>query len=102
MPSSRSSGSSAIVAGYSVYLKRSAVKELEEVSEEADRRRIVDWIRALAADPRPSGSERLAGREDRLRVRQGDYRVVYSVEEESRSVTVVKIGHRKDVYRSGP
>ncbi|HET6340574.1 MAG TPA: type II toxin-antitoxin system RelE/ParE family toxin [Gemmatimonadota bacterium] len=52
-------------------------------------------------DPRPTGSERLAGREDRLRVRQGNYRVVYSVDEESRSVTVVKIGHRQDVYRSG-
>ena len=89
------------MASYSVHLKRSAVRELEDVGQEADRRRIVERIRALADAPRPSGSERLAGREDRLRIRQGDYRVVYSVEDENHSITVVKIGHRKDVYPSG-
>lgn len=89
------------MASYSAYLKRSAVKELEDVGREADRRRIVDRIQALGDDPRPPGSEKVAQSEDRLRIRQGDYRVVYSIDDKSRSVTVVKIGHRKDVYRSG-
>lgn len=89
------------MASCSVHLKRSAVRELEDVGQEADRRRIVERVQALADDPRPPGSEKLAGRKDRLRIRQGDYRVVYSVDDENRSVIVVKFGHRKDVYRSG-
>jgi mRNA interferase RelE/StbE len=89
------------VASYRVCLNRSAVRELEDVGPKADRQRILERIRALADEPRPRGSEKLAGRADRLRIRQGDYRVLYSVDDESRSVTVVKIGHRKDVYRHG-
>jgi mRNA interferase RelE/StbE len=75
--------------------------ELEGVGTRADRRRIVDRIRALADDPRPPGCEKLAGRDDRLRVRQGDYRILYSVDDTERAVTVVRIAHRKDVYRAG-
>lgn len=88
------------MASYSVFLKRSAARELEEIGQDADRRRVVERIQALAEDPRPPGCERLAGRQDRLRIRQGHYRVVYGIDDEERSVTVVKIGHRKDVYRS--
>ena len=55
-------------------------------------------IRRLADDPRPPGSERLSG-EDRYRIRQGDYRVVYTIDDEQRIVEVVRIGHRRDVYR---
>lgn len=88
------------MASYSVFLKRSAVKELEEVGSAADRRRLVERIAALSEEPRPVGHRKLAGREDRLRIRQGDYRVVYSVDDDERVVTVVKIGHRRDVYRS--
>lgn len=87
------------MASYRVYLKSSAVKELEDTAQDADRRRFLERIRALADDPRPPESDKLAGRQDRLRIRPGDYRVVYSVDDENRSVTVVKIGHRKDVYR---
>lgn len=86
---------------YSVFLKRSAAKELEELGTESDRRRIVDRIAGLAEDPRPAGCQTLAGRPDRLRVRQGDHRIVYSVDDPDRTVTVWKIGHRRDVYRSG-
>lgn len=89
------------MASYSVFLKRSAVKELERLGSKAERRRIVDRIAALAEDPRPPESRKLAGRQDRMRVRQGAYRVLYAVDDEDRVVTVVKIGHRKDVYRSG-
>lgn len=85
------------MASYSVFLKRSAAKELEEIRQTADRRRVAERIQALANDPRPTGCEKLAGREDRLRIRQGDYRVIYAVDEKERIVTVVKIGPRKDL-----
>jgi mRNA interferase RelE/StbE len=52
----------------------------------------------LAEDPRPPGSEKLSGH-DRYRHRQGDYRVVYAVDDAQRSVEIVKIGHRREVYR---
>jgi len=85
------------VASYSLFLKPSAVKELEAVPM-ADRRRIVSRIRGLGAEPRPRGCEKLSG-EEKYRVRQGTYRVVYSIDDETREVVVVKIGHRRDVYR---
>ncbi len=87
------------MARSNVFLKSSAVKELESVPRDEDRRRIVERIRGLSVEPRPSGSVKLAGREDRLRVRQGDYRIVYAVDDEARKVEIVKIGHRRDVYR---
>ena len=88
------------MASYSVFLKRPAAKQLEEIGLEADRRRIAARIRALAEDPRPIRSEKLAGRRDRLRIRQGDCRVIYSVDDSERAVTVVRIVHRRDAYRS--
>jgi mRNA interferase RelE/StbE len=87
------------VAGYRLLIKASATKELEAVGAKADRQRIVVRIQALAANPRPPGSEKLAGYADRYRLRQGRYRIIYLVDEEHREVTVFKIGHRKDVYR---
>ena len=87
------------MASYSVFLKRPAAKQLEEIGLEADRRRIADRIRALAEDSRPVGSEKLAGRQDRLRIRQGDYRIIYSVDDARRAVTVVRIAHRARTVR---
>jgi mRNA interferase RelE/StbE len=87
------------VASYSVFLTQSAAKELEEIASDADRRRIADRIRRLADDPRPPGSVTLAGRRDRARVRQGNFRIVYSIDDSGRIVTVVRIAHRRDVYR---
>ena len=55
-------------------------------------------IRGLAEDPRPPGSERLSGH-DRYQLRQGDYRVVYAVDDEERIVEIFKVGHRREVYR---
>ena len=63
------------------------------------RARIVSRIEALAQTPRPRGSQKLAGDEERYRIRQGSYRVVYAVDDTARVVEVVKIGHRRDVYR---
>lgn len=90
------------MASYSVFLKRSAARDLEDVGSRADRHRIADRIQALADDPRPPGSVKLAGREDRIRIRQGNYRILYSVDDEERVVTVVRIAHRRDAYRSEP
>ena len=87
------------MAEYRLLLKSSAAKEIETVDLKADRRRIVDRIRALRIDPRPYGSEKLAGFDDRYRVRQGQFRIVYLINDARREVTIFKVGHRKDVYR---
>ena len=83
---------------YSVLIKSSATKELESIPTLKLRRRIAARIEKLATDPRPPGCEKLS-RRTRYRIRQGPYRIVYAVDDEERSVLVVKIGHRKDVYR---
>lgn len=87
------------MAAYRLLIKASAAKELEAVGTKADRQRIVKKVQALAASPRPQGSEKLAGYADRYRVRQGSYRIIYLVDDERREVTIFKIGHRKDIYR---
>ena len=85
--------------GYRILIKASAAKELEAVGAKADRQRIIGKIRSLAANPRPQGSEKLAGYGDRYRLRQGSYRIIYLVDDEDREVMIFKVGHRKDVYR---
>lgn len=85
------------MASSRVLIKTSAAKELEELALK-DRRRVVERIRALAGDPRPVGSEKLSG-EQKYRVRQGDLRILYEINDRDSIVTVVKIGHRRDVYR---
>lgn len=87
------------MARYSLFIKPSAGKELEAVGSKQDRLRIIGRIRELAADPRPHGSEKLAGYDDRYRVRQGNYRIVYAIDDKASQVTVFRVGHRKDVYR---
>jgi mRNA interferase RelE/StbE len=87
------------VAVYSVEIKRSAAKELDRVEPRAQRQRIVARIRALAAEPRPPGAQKLAGNETRLRLRQGDFRILYELDEVRQKIVVVKIGHRREVYR---
>ena len=84
---------------YRVLIKPSAAKEIEAVDQKKDRRRIVAGIRALADDPRPPGCEKLAGEDDRYRVRVGRYRVIYEIGDAELLVFVVRVGHRKDVYR---
>lgn len=85
------------MASYSVLIKRSAAKEIEALPK-LDRARVMQRIASLADDPRPPGCEKLSTLE-RYRVRQGDYRIVYSVENEALIVWVVRVGHRGDVYR---
>jgi mRNA interferase RelE/StbE len=87
------------VASYRLLLKSSAAKEIEKVGSTANRRRIVEKIRGLSESLRSHGAEKLAGYEDRYRERQGDYRIVYLIDDQTTTVTVYKVGHRKDVYR---
>jgi len=87
------------VAGYRLVIKTSAVKELERVEPRTLRRRRVAAIEALAVDPRPPGCEKLAGAVAAYRVRQGDYRAVYTIDDKARTVLLVKVGHRREVYR---
>ena len=69
------------MASYRIRIKRSAAKELESIGTRADRRRIVQRIQSLADDPRPPGCQKLSGR-DRYRLRQGRYRILYSIQDE--------------------
>ena len=85
------------MAGYRLLIKPSAAKELEALPKKF-RASVVARISGLASEPRPPGSEKLSGAE-KYRVRQGVYRVVYAVDDVARTVLIVKIGHRKDVYR---
>ena len=87
------------MADYRVFIKASAGRELERLGTKSDRARIVERIRALAIDPRPHGSEKLAGYADRFRIRQGDYRIVFLVDDLRHEITIFKIGDRKNVYR---
>jgi mRNA interferase RelE/StbE len=80
------------VASYNVLIKPSAVKELEGLTLKA-RRKLVTKIQSLSTEPCPPGSEKLSGQE-RYRIRQGDYRAIYSIDDREQSVLVVKIGHR--------
>jgi mRNA interferase RelE/StbE len=85
------------VADYRLLIKPSAAKELDSLPAK-DRKRIAAKLQALATDPRPLGSEKLSGQE-KYRIRQGDYRVLYSVHDEDLTVLIVKIAHRREVYR---
>ncbi len=76
-----------------ILIKPSAVKELEAIPVKKERQQVAARIRDLAPDPRPRGCEKLTAQE-RYRVRQGQYRIIYAVDDGERAVTVVKIGHR--------
>jgi mRNA interferase RelE/StbE len=85
------------VGSYKVLIKPSAVKEIEGIPQR-DRQRIVARIQGLSTNPRPPGCEKLSG-QDKFRLRQGAYRIVYSVNDDEFSLLIVKVGHRKEVYR---
>ena len=85
------------MAHYELRFKPSVAKDLRGIPR-SDVQRILTRIEALRDDPRPPGSEKLSG-QDRYRVRQGQYRILYSVEDAELIVDVVKVGHRREVYR---
>ena len=84
---------------YTIEVKQSAQKDIEAISTKRDRQRVVKRIAALADDPRPQGCMKLSGREA-YRVRQGRYRIIYTIEDTKLIVEIVKIGSRGSVYSS--
>jgi mRNA interferase RelE/StbE len=86
------------LASYKLEISATAERQLRKLPAR-DARRVVEAIEALATDPRPSGCRKLGGYEDVFRVRVGTYRVLYSVDDKRIIVIVLKIGHRRDVYR---
>ena len=85
------------MGAYSIFLRASVRRDLARIPKR-DLRRIMDRIATLAGEPRPPGCEKLSARE-RYRVRQGKYRIIYSIQNKELTVWVVKVGHRGDVYR---
>ena len=85
------------MASYRLFIKPSAVKDIEALPKK-DRGRMVARIQSLASNPRPPGCEKLSGHE-LYRLRQGNYRVIYAVQDADLIIVVIKIGHRRDVYR---
>ena len=86
------------MARYSIEISRTAEKQLKELPSD-DRRRVARRMVALGDDPYPPGSRKLTGYDDVFRIRVGTYRVLYSVEGRRLTIIILKIGHRKDVYR---
>lgn len=82
---------------YRIEFVKQAAKQFKKLSTQ-DRQRLKPKIDALAIDPRPSGVVKLSG-DDLYRIRVGDYRIIYSIQDNRLLVLVVKIGHRRDVYR---
>ena len=82
---------------FEIFFKESVWKDLKKVPKK-DLRKIMKKIANLSDEPRPHGCEKLTGQE-RYRLRQGRYRIVYSIQENELTVWIVKISHRKDIYR---
>ncbi len=82
---------------YKIYFRESVKKDLSALSRR-DLQKVLHRIETLSLDPRPAGCEKLTG-EERYRVRQGRYRILYSIQDQELTVWVVKVGHRKDVFR---
>jgi mRNA interferase RelE/StbE len=85
------------MAEYSIYFKESVEKDLRAIPKK-NLRKILHRIQTLAKEPRPPGYEKLTGQE-RYRVRQGRYRIVYSIQDNKLTVWGVRVGHRKEIYR---
>jgi len=85
------------VGKFRIYIKPTAVKELQKIPKR-DVAKIINKIRSLSSNPRPPGYEKLSA-DEKYRVRQGRYRIVYSIEDDKLVVLVIKIGDRKEVYR---
>jgi mRNA interferase RelE/StbE len=86
------------MAKYEVSLKKSVAKDLRAIPKR-DVGRILERIRSLAEEPRPAGCEKLSSQE-RYRIRQGVYRIIYEIEDNRLVVLVVKVGHRREVYQN--
>lgn len=84
------------MAAYKIYFRQSVLKDLAKIPKR-ELQRIIKRIENLASDPRPRGCEKISG-QDRFRIRQGSYRIIYSIQDDELTIWVVKIGHRRDIY----
>jgi mRNA interferase RelE/StbE len=84
---------------YKVSILPAALWQLSDLPH-ADQRRITDMIEQLGADAYPPGAKRLQGKREYLRLRSGDYRVIYAVNDDRLEILIVAIGHRREVYRA--
>ena len=84
---------------YKILIKPSAIKELEAIPQKKIRRQLIRRIEDLATDPFPPGASKLAGN-DRYRLRQGAYRIIYTVWKTQLTINIIKVGHRKNIYRT--
>jgi mRNA interferase RelE/StbE len=85
------------MAEYKIFFKKSVEKDFKVIPKK-DLKKILGRIETLAEDPRPPGCEKLTG-QHRYRLRQGRYRILYSIQDDELTVWVVKVGHRKEIYR---
>ena len=85
------------MAGYEIFFRESVWKELKKVPK-SDLKKILSRIEQLGNDPRPMGCEKITGHE-LYRLRPGNYRIIYSIQDSELTVWVIKVGHRKDVNR---
>lgn len=83
---------------YSIQFTARAVRDLEDLPK-PDQVRIAARIDALAATPRPAGCKKLESKERLYRIRVGDFRVIYRIEDRKLIVLVIRIGNRRDIYR---
>ena len=88
------------MAEYDIELNRTAARELEDLDSRLGRR-ILASIESLSLQPRPRGSRKLVGSENSYRLRVGQYRVLYQIDDEEKLISVVAVGHRRHVYRRG-
>jgi mRNA interferase RelE/StbE len=85
------------MAAYKIYFKKSVEKDFKVIPKK-DLKKILERIEALAEDPRPPGCEKLSGQQ-RYRLRQGRYRILYSIQDDELTVWVVKVGQRRNICR---
>ena len=85
--------------GYEIRITDAAAKELDALPRRKDRQAVVSRILRLAEDPRPPGCMKLSGHEELYRVRQGPYRIVYTIEDDRLVVIVIRVADRKEAYR---
>jgi mRNA interferase RelE/StbE len=85
------------MAAYKIYFKKSVEKDFKVIPKK-DLKKILERIEALAEDPRPPGCEKLSGQQ-RYRLRQGRYRILYSIQDNELTVWVVEVGQRRNIYR---
>ena len=88
------------MANYKIEISASAEKYIKKIPKK-DLAKVIKAIQILGINPYPEGCRKLQGHEDVYRVRQGNYRIIYEVEDKKLIILVLKIGHRKDIYKKG-